>query len=197
MWVVNVTPDPLYAHKETLYPLYRWLGGPQCRSGRVRKITLPPGFDPRTTQPVACRYTAYVILTHLASTFRSPNFVFFPFRFSTSVFYKFIDSHPPPILATFLTTLGFTTQVGLGQEWGLEVMKLAFLHFSSYFDYILTLTLQHFPHHFFHKQFLLVTIDKVSRPSVPKGMSWNWTHETHQTNTNIIHIARIYDSSVV
>ena len=34
-------------------PLYRRLGGPQGRSGRVRKISPPPGFDPRTVQPVA------------------------------------------------------------------------------------------------------------------------------------------------
>ena len=39
------------------YPLYRGLGGPQGRSGRVRKISPPPGFDHRTVQPVANRYT--------------------------------------------------------------------------------------------------------------------------------------------
>jgi hypothetical protein len=41
--------------------LYRRLGGPQGRSGRVRKISPPPGFDPRTVQPVASRYTDYAI----------------------------------------------------------------------------------------------------------------------------------------
>ena len=44
---------------KTRYPLYRRLGGPQGRSGQVRKISLPPGFDPRTVQPVASRYTDY------------------------------------------------------------------------------------------------------------------------------------------
>ena len=34
--------------RKTRYPLYRRLGGPQSRSGRVRKILLQPGFDPRT-----------------------------------------------------------------------------------------------------------------------------------------------------
>jgi len=43
----------------TRYPLYRRLGGPQGRSGQVRKISLPPGFDPRTVQSVASRYTDY------------------------------------------------------------------------------------------------------------------------------------------
>ena len=41
----------------TRHPLYRGLGGPQGRSGRVRKIPSTPGFDPRTVQPVASRYT--------------------------------------------------------------------------------------------------------------------------------------------
>ena len=44
---------------KTRYALYRRLGGPQGRSGRVREISPPPGFDPRTIQPVASRYTNY------------------------------------------------------------------------------------------------------------------------------------------
>ena len=50
------TPAALPPGK-TRYPLYRRLGGPQGRSGRVRKISPPPEFDPRTVQPVASRYT--------------------------------------------------------------------------------------------------------------------------------------------
>ena len=46
------------------YPLYRRMGGPQGRSGRVRKISPPPGFDPRTVQPVASRYTDWAIAAH-------------------------------------------------------------------------------------------------------------------------------------
>ena len=42
---------------KTRYPLYRRLGGPQGRSERVRKISPLPGFDPRTVQLVASRYT--------------------------------------------------------------------------------------------------------------------------------------------
>ena len=38
---------------KTRYPLYKRLGGPQGRSGQVRKISPPPGFDPRTVQTVA------------------------------------------------------------------------------------------------------------------------------------------------
>jgi len=29
------------------------------RSGQVRKISPPPGFDPRTVQPIGSRYTDY------------------------------------------------------------------------------------------------------------------------------------------
>jgi len=42
---------------KTRYPLYRRLGGPEVRSGRVRKFSPAQGFDPRTVHPVASRYT--------------------------------------------------------------------------------------------------------------------------------------------
>jgi hypothetical protein len=42
---------------KTWYPLFRRLGGPQGRSGQAWKISSPPGFDPRTVQPVVSRYT--------------------------------------------------------------------------------------------------------------------------------------------
>jgi hypothetical protein len=51
------------------YPFYSRVGGPQGRSGRVRKISPPPGFDPRTVQPVASRYTDWAIPAH--SLFKS------------------------------------------------------------------------------------------------------------------------------
>jgi len=44
---------------KTRYPLCRRLRGPQARSGQVRKISPSPGFNPRTVQPVASRYTDY------------------------------------------------------------------------------------------------------------------------------------------
>ena len=46
---------------KTRYPLYRRLGGRQDRSERVRKTSPPPGFDPRTVQPVASRFTDWTI----------------------------------------------------------------------------------------------------------------------------------------
>jgi hypothetical protein len=50
------TPPALSPGKAR-YPLYRRLGGPQDRSGWVRKISPPVGFDPRAVQPAANRYT--------------------------------------------------------------------------------------------------------------------------------------------
>ena len=52
------TPRPgRFPPGKTRYPLYGRLGGPQGQSGGVRKISRPPGFDPRTVQSVASRYT--------------------------------------------------------------------------------------------------------------------------------------------
>ena len=52
------TPLPgRFTPGKTRYPLYRRLGGPQGRSGRVRKISPPSAFDPRTVQSVAVMAT--------------------------------------------------------------------------------------------------------------------------------------------
>ena len=48
----------------TQYPLYKRIGGPQGRSGRLRNISSSPGCDPRTVKPVASRYTDYAISIH-------------------------------------------------------------------------------------------------------------------------------------
>ena len=42
---------------KTRYPFYRMMGGPHGLSGQVQKTSPPPGFDPRTVQPVASHYT--------------------------------------------------------------------------------------------------------------------------------------------
>ena len=48
------------------YALYRRLGGPQGRPGRLQNFSSPPppGFDPRTVQPAASLYTDWAIPTH-------------------------------------------------------------------------------------------------------------------------------------
>jgi hypothetical protein len=58
--------------KENRYPLYRRLSGPQDLSGSLLKISPPPpGFDPRTVQAVANRYTNYATLHK--TLLREPN----------------------------------------------------------------------------------------------------------------------------
>ena len=47
-WVVHATPRPLYPRERDPVPNGRRLGRRQGRSGRVRKISAQPGFDPRT-----------------------------------------------------------------------------------------------------------------------------------------------------
>jgi hypothetical protein len=57
-WVVSTIPQPLYPPgKETRYPLYRRLGGPQGRFGRVRKISLPTGI--RSSDRPSCSESLY------------------------------------------------------------------------------------------------------------------------------------------
>jgi hypothetical protein len=48
--------------KETWYPLYRRLAGPQDRSEQVLKILSLLGFNPRTVQLIAGHYTNYAIV---------------------------------------------------------------------------------------------------------------------------------------
>ena len=76
-WVVNATARPLYSFLtvaleggewpaarpgrtlppgKTRYPLYRRLGGPQCRSGRTENL-VPTGIRSPTVQPVVSHYT--------------------------------------------------------------------------------------------------------------------------------------------
>jgi len=49
-WVV-ITPQQLYAQKETWYQLYRKLSGPRAGLDGLEKILSPPGFDFRLCSP--------------------------------------------------------------------------------------------------------------------------------------------------
>jgi len=46
---------------EHRHPLYKRLGGPQNRSGRLLTISRLPGFEPWAVQLVASRYTDWAI----------------------------------------------------------------------------------------------------------------------------------------
>jgi hypothetical protein len=63
-WVFNTTPRSLYPRERNSVPKAQRLGGPQDRSGRVRKASPPPAFDPRTVHPVARRYTDWATPAH-------------------------------------------------------------------------------------------------------------------------------------
>jgi len=52
---------------KTRYSLHRRLRGPQGRSGQLRKILPPPGFDSRAIQPVASRYIDHATRSSLQS----------------------------------------------------------------------------------------------------------------------------------
>jgi hypothetical protein len=56
--VQHHSPAALYPQNDSI-PIVQEAGWPQVLSGQVRKISPPPGFDPRTVQPVASRYTDY------------------------------------------------------------------------------------------------------------------------------------------
>jgi len=68
MGVQSHSPATLLLER-TLYPLYRRVGGPQNRSGWVRKISVPPGFHPQNVQPVARRCIDYTNPDHTESNF--------------------------------------------------------------------------------------------------------------------------------
>jgi len=56
-WVVNATRRPLYPRER---PDTHCIGGwvcPRAGVGGCGKSRPPPGFDPRTVQPVASRFT--------------------------------------------------------------------------------------------------------------------------------------------
>ena len=85
---------------KTRYQLYRRLGGPQGRSGQVREISPPLGFDPRTVQPVASSYTDWAtrptqtMLNITQITHISPRPTPIPPHYP----YVHFSSHPPPLI---------------------------------------------------------------------------------------------------
>jgi hypothetical protein len=61
-------PGRFTPRKETRYPLYKRMGGPQGLSERVQKISSPPEFDLRTVQRIASRYSGpYTVLDLLVN----------------------------------------------------------------------------------------------------------------------------------
>ena len=63
-WWSNPRSGPFSPRKETRQPIYRKLGGPQGRYGRMRKISPPPVFDPQNVHFAVSCYTNYAIVAH-------------------------------------------------------------------------------------------------------------------------------------
>jgi hypothetical protein len=60
-------PGRLTSGRETWYQFYGRLDGALGRRGRVRNISPPPAFVPRTVEAVANCYTIYAISTHICT----------------------------------------------------------------------------------------------------------------------------------
>ena len=59
-WGVSVTPRPYFTPGKDSVPIVQeavWVPGPVWTG--AENLAAPPGFDPRTVQPVASRYTDY------------------------------------------------------------------------------------------------------------------------------------------
>jgi hypothetical protein len=54
--VASVTPRPYFTPEKDPVPIVQETGWAPGPSGQVRKISPPPGLDPRTVQPVVSRY---------------------------------------------------------------------------------------------------------------------------------------------
>ena len=76
------------------YPLYRRLGGPWGRSGQVRKISPPPGFDSRTVQPVASRCIDYATRPTKCNTVWYINFLCVLINSSKTKWKPFLSKAP-------------------------------------------------------------------------------------------------------
>ena len=103
---------------KTRYPLYRGLGGPEGRSGQVRKFSPPPGFDPRTVQPITSRYTDYATRPTIIRTYRHQivelPLIFFPQSWSWEVVYISITNYwviNVPMCAILFVSLRIQTDI--------------------------------------------------------------------------------------
>jgi hypothetical protein len=108
--------------KETLYPFYRRLGGPQCRSGLARKNSAPTRIDPRTAQSVASCYTdcdipaqfwskreiqVLVSRVELEVYYNARVFLFYVASFSSFVCWLVFFSFLPSYLSIVFLSSGF------------------------------------------------------------------------------------------
>jgi hypothetical protein len=96
--------DRFTSGKVTPYRSYKRLGGLQGRSGRVWKISPPPGFDLRTAQPVVSRYTDCAIFSkHAVFKHTSRNILAYALKTKVQT-YTHTHPHPPTHTHTHIHT---------------------------------------------------------------------------------------------
>ena len=75
MWVGGQRHAPAgLSPGRDLLPIVQEAGVSRGRSGPVRKISPPPGFDPRTVRPVAICYTDWDLPAHVESKGRQDEY---------------------------------------------------------------------------------------------------------------------------
>jgi len=67
-WVVDATHRLVYPRERPCTHCRGGWVGPRAGLDRCQKSRPPPGFDSRTVQPVASRYTDCAILAHRSET---------------------------------------------------------------------------------------------------------------------------------
>jgi len=127
---------------KTRYPLYRRLDGPQSQSEGVRKIPPPPGFDLRTVQPVASRYSDWATPIHpsvyslIKSKFSREgdlvgSFIFqyllVALRLPGNAYFFFLDLTSLPSL--LLPLLQYVLQKAVPTQDATSPVRLPFFHF--------------------------------------------------------------------
>jgi hypothetical protein len=70
-WGVSVTPRPLFTHAKNPVPIVQEAGRAPGPVWTGTENFAPPGFDPRTGQPLASRYTNYATRPTLFKKFAS------------------------------------------------------------------------------------------------------------------------------
>ena len=105
--VFKETPRPLYLPGKTRYPLYKRLGGPQGRSGRVlstENLLLPPGFGAATVQPVgvSLRYSGPHATEYISLICVFPSLELCMTQLSFSVPHSIVCSYSPIRLQNWL-----------------------------------------------------------------------------------------------
>jgi hypothetical protein len=89
--MVNSTPRPLYLREGDPVPIVQeagWAPGPVWK---VLKISPPPGFDPRTVQLVASRYTDWAIAAHNRNEYQGVKAAGRPYHLHVPIVYKSVS----------------------------------------------------------------------------------------------------------